>query len=71
MENNPKAIIFEIRAGVGGDEAALFASDLFRMYSRYAQNKKWSVLLLSENKSDAGGLKEVILKLKEKALMMI
>ena len=64
MENNPKAIIFEIRAGVGGDEAALFAGDLFRMYSRYAQNKNWSVFLLSENKSDAGGLKEVIFEIK-------
>jgi len=64
MENNPKAIIFEIRAGVGGDEAALFASDLFRMYSRYAQNKNWDIIVLSENKSEAGGLKEIIFEVK-------
>ena len=64
MESNPKAIIFEIRAGVGGDEAALFASDLFRMYTRYAQNKNWDVVVLSENKSEAGGLKEVIFEIK-------
>ncbi|HOI60281.1 MAG TPA: PCRF domain-containing protein [Candidatus Pacearchaeota archaeon] len=64
MENNPKAIIFEIRAGVGGDEAALFAADLFRMYSRYAQSKNWDVVMLSENKSDAGGIKEIIFEIK-------
>ncbi|MDD4664582.1 MAG: PCRF domain-containing protein [Candidatus Pacebacteria bacterium] len=64
MESNPKAIIIEIRAGVGGDEAALFAGDLFRMYSRYAQNKNWDVLLLSEHRSEAGGYKEIIFEIK-------
>lgn len=59
-----KAIITEIRAGVGGDEAALFASDLFRMYSRYAQNNNWSVSILSENKNDIDGLKEIIFEIK-------
>ncbi len=64
MENNAKAIIVEIRAGVGGDEAALFAGDLFKMYSRYAQDKGWSVFLLSENKSEGGGIKEVVFEVK-------
>ncbi|MDD4358264.1 MAG: PCRF domain-containing protein [Candidatus Pacebacteria bacterium] len=62
--NNPKAIIIEIRAGVGGDEAALFASDLFRMYTRYAQDRNWEVFVLSENKSEVGGVKEVVFEIK-------
>lgn len=64
MINNPKAIIIEIRAGVGGDEAALFASDLFRMYTRYAQNKNWSVVVLHENKNEIDGFKEVVFEIK-------
>ncbi len=54
------SIIVEIRAGTGGDEAALFSGDLFRMYSRYAENKKWKVEILSYSESEVGGYKEVI-----------
>ena len=64
MENSAKAIIFEIRAGVGGDEAALFAGDLFRMYSRYAQSKNWAISIISQNKTESGGLKEIIFEVK-------
>ena len=52
----------EVRAGTGGDEAALFAGDLFRMYSRYAESKRWRVEMLSANESEQGGYKEVIVK---------
>ncbi|MFP4083318.1 MAG: peptide chain release factor 1 [Desulfonatronovibrio sp.] len=55
-----KNIILEIRAGTGGEEAALFAADLFRMYSRYAENNNWKVELLSVNETGTGGFKEVI-----------
>jgi peptide chain release factor 1 len=55
-----KNTLLEIRAGTGGDEAALFAADLFRMYSRYAERKKWKVEILDSNHSGAGGMKEVI-----------
>ena len=50
----------EIRAGAGGDEAAIFAGDLFRMYSRYAESKKWRMELMSTNEGEHGGFKEVI-----------
>lgn len=50
----------EIRAGTGGDEAGIFAGDLFRMYSRYAETKRWRVEVLSENESEQGGFKEII-----------
>ncbi|OOZ38619.1 peptide chain release factor 1 [Solemya pervernicosa gill symbiont] len=53
-------IFLEIRAGTGGDEAALFAGDLFRMYSRYAENQRWQIEVLSENEGEHGGYKEVI-----------
>jgi peptide chain release factor 1 len=53
-------IIMEIRAGTGGDEAALFAADLFRMYSRYAERKGWKTTLMSSSHSELGGFKEVI-----------
>jgi len=53
-------VIVEIRAGTGGDEAALFAADLFRMYSRYAERRGWSVEILSANEIGIGGFKEVI-----------
>ena len=53
-------IIMEIRAGTGGDEAALFAADLFRMYSRYAERKGWKTSLMSSSHSELGGFKEVI-----------
>ncbi len=55
-----KNTILEIRAGTGGDEASLFAADLFRMYSRYAEVKGWKVEIMSESPSDTGGYKEVI-----------
>lgn len=58
--NDKKDIIMEIRAGTGGEEAALFASDLFRMYSRYAQTKGWKVDIININQTGIGGLKEVI-----------
>ncbi|MGE4506732.1 MAG: peptide chain release factor 1 [Desulfovibrionaceae bacterium] len=55
-----KNIIVEIRAGTGGDEAALFASDLFRMYTRFAEINRWKVELMSQHETGSGGLKEVI-----------
>jgi peptide chain release factor 1 len=58
--NDDKNVILEIRAGTGGDEAALFAADLFRMYSRYAERRGWKVETLSVSETDAGGLKELI-----------
>jgi peptide chain release factor 1 len=58
--NDDKSVILEIRAGTGGDEAALFASDLFRMYTRYAENRGWKVEVLSVHATGAGGFKEII-----------
>jgi peptide chain release factor 1 len=58
--NDEKNVVVEIRAGTGGDEAALFAGDLFRMYSRYADTKGWRLELLSASESDLGGFKEII-----------
>jgi len=58
--NDEKNVILEIRAGTGGDEAALFAGSLFRMYGRYAERQAWRVEILSCSESDAGGMKEVI-----------
>lgn len=55
-----KDIIMEIRAGTGGDEAALFAADLFRMYSRFAENRKWKIEILSSNPTGVGGYKEIV-----------
>ena len=57
--NDAKNVVLEIRAGAGGDEAALFASDLFRMYSRYAERQGWRVEVLNLSESGAGGTKEV------------
>lgn len=59
-----KNVIVEIRAGTGGDEAALFAADLFRMYSRFAERQAWKSEILSENGIGIGGYKEVILEIK-------
>jgi len=59
-------IIMEIRGGVGGDEAALFAADLFRMYSRYAQNKGWGVDIINTSESGGGGFKEIVFEVKGK-----
>jgi peptide chain release factor 1 len=58
--NDEKSIIIEIRAGTGGDEAALFAADLFRMYSRYAESVGWKVEVLESSPSSLGGLKEIV-----------
>ena len=58
--NDDANIFLEIRAGTGGDEAALFAADLFRMYSRYAEQRGWQVEVLSTNESELGGYKEII-----------
>jgi len=58
--NDDKNIILEIRAGTGGDEATLFAAEVFRMYNRYAETQKWKVEVLSTSESGVGGLKEVI-----------
>ncbi|MDH3998604.1 MAG: peptide chain release factor 1 [Desulfuromonadales bacterium] len=58
--NDERNIILEVRAGTGGDEAALFAGNLFRMYTRYAENQGWKVEILSSADSEAGGFKEVI-----------
>ena len=61
--NDKKGAIVEIRAGAGGDESALFAADLFRAYSRYAESKKWKVNLLSSNRIGIGGFKEIIFEI--------
>src|SRR5262250_3377607 len=58
--NDEKDVVLEIRAGTGGDEATLFADEMFRMYSRYAETKGWKVEVLSTSASSVGGLKEVI-----------
>ncbi|GAP06823.1 bacterial peptide chain release factor 1 [Anaerolinea thermolimosa] len=59
-------VIVEIRAGTGGEEAALFAGDLFRMYSRYAEKRRWQVEILSQNETGIGGFKEIIFLVKGK-----
>jgi peptide chain release factor 1 len=58
--NDEKNVVLEIRAGTGGDEATLFAAEIFRMYSRYAESQRWKVEVLSTSESGVGGLKEVI-----------
>ncbi|MDR2422734.1 MAG: PCRF domain-containing protein [Deltaproteobacteria bacterium] len=58
--NDAKNTVVEIRAGAGGEEAALFANDLFRMYLRYAESRGWKTELLSQSLAEAGGLKEVV-----------
>lgn len=60
--NDEKNALIEIRAGTGGDEAALFAAELFRMYSRYAEERGWKIEILSASETDGGGFKEVIAK---------
>jgi len=67
-ENNDasKGIIMEIRAGAGGEEAALFAQSLFNMYWRFAEKQKWEVALLNESKSERGGYKEIIFEINGK-----
>ncbi|MHC1771842.1 MAG: peptide chain release factor 1 [Flexilinea sp.] len=61
-----KSVIIEIRAGTGGDEAAIFASDLFRMYSHYAETRRWHIDILSANEIGVGGYKEISFMLKGK-----
>jgi len=61
-----KNVIVEIRAGAGGDEAAIFAADLFRMYTRFAEDKRWRTEIMSENAIGVGGYKEVIFEVKGK-----
>ncbi len=64
--NDDKNVIVEIRGGAGGDEAALFAADLFRMYSKYAEKQRWSTEILDSNPTEIGGFKEVIFLIKGK-----
>ncbi len=62
--NDSRNVIMEIRAGAGGDEAGLFASDLHRMYTRYAENRGWSTEVISANETGVGGFKEIIFLIK-------
>ncbi len=64
--NDEKDVIVEIRAGTGGEEAALFAADLFRMYSRYAERRGWKVEVLSSSPTELGGFKEIIFEVRGK-----
>ena len=61
--NDDNNIFLEVRAGTGGEEAALFAGELFRMYCRYAERNRWQVEIMSQNESDLGGFREVIAKI--------
>jgi peptide chain release factor 1 len=63
-EADEKSAILEVRAGTGGDEAALFAGDLFRMYARYAELKGWKVEIVSQSEGTAGGFKEIVAEIK-------
>ena len=61
--NDERNIFLEIRAGTGGDESALFAGDLFRMYTRFAERQRWQIEIISQSPSEAGGYKEIIAKI--------
>ena len=65
--NDDRNVILEIRAGTGGEEAALFVADLFRMYSRYAETRRWKVEVLDSNQTGIGGFKEIIISINGKA----
>ncbi len=65
-DEKPKEIILEVRAGAGGDEAALFAAELFDMYKRYSESKGWKTKVIDESKNDLGGYKEASLEIKGK-----
>ena len=65
-KRDQRNVIVEIRAGTGGDEAAIFAADLFRMYSRYAERQNWAVEVLSSNQIGVGGYKEIVYVVKGK-----
>ncbi|MEQ8168071.1 MAG: peptide chain release factor 1 [Candidatus Eremiobacterota bacterium] len=69
--NDDKNIIMEIRAGTGGEEACLFAGDLFRMYSRFAENKKWKTEIIDANRTGLGGIKEITFEIKGKKVYSI
>ena len=62
--NDDKNVFVEIRGGAGGEEAALFAANLFRMYSKYAENNRWSSEIMSINETDIGGIKEIVFMIK-------
>jgi peptide chain release factor 1 len=64
--NDSKDIIIEIRGGAGGDESALFAASLFRMYSKFAEKNNWSLLVLNSNRTELGGFKEVVFEINGK-----
>ena len=64
--NDDKNVIMEVRAGTGGDEAGLFANDLYRMYSRYAQRKNWDVEIVDANQTGLGAIKEIVYQVKGK-----
>jgi peptide chain release factor 1 len=64
--NDEKNVVVEIRAGTGGDEAALFAADLFRMYTRYAERHRWKEEILSSTETDGGGFREIIFEVRGK-----
>jgi len=66
--NDESNVFLEIRAGAGGDEAAIFAGDLFRMYSRYAEQKRWDVEVVSQNQGEHGGYKEIIVRVTGKGV---
>lgn len=71
LESNINEVIIEIRAGVGGEEAALFAQDLFRMYTRYSQINGWKTNIIEESKSELKGIKEVIFEIAGKGVYTI
>jgi peptide chain release factor 1 len=62
--NDEKNVFVEIRGGTGGEEAALFAADLFRMYVKYSETKRWKIEVMSTNETDIGGLKEIVFMIK-------
>jgi len=66
--NDEKNVFLEIRAGTGGDEAAIFSGDLFRMYSKYAESKRWKIEILSKSLGDHGGYKEIISRIEGKGV---
>ncbi|MBI4114732.1 MAG: PCRF domain-containing protein [Candidatus Niyogibacteria bacterium] len=65
---SPNGVFLEIRAGAGGDEAALFAGNLFGMYSKYAEKKGWRISIVNESRNSLGGYKEIIAKIQEKGV---
>jgi len=67
-ENDDKNIIIEIRGGTGGEEAALFASDLYRMYLRFSENRKWKLEIMNINGSESGGIKEAVISIQGKGV---